>query len=182
MRNATRNAIAPTGTISIIADTSASIEPLFALAYRRTNVLGGQTLYEVNPLLREFLERHRLPVEEVVEQVLHTGRLGDVAGVPEELKRLFVTALEVPVEQHIAIQSAFQRHVDNSVSKTVNMPEDATPQDVERAYVMAWERGLKGITIYRYGSRSAQVLELGVDEEAYHYDHASRCDPEECRI
>lgn len=182
VRNATLTAIAPTGTISIIAETSASIEPLFALAYRRTHVLGGQTLYEVNPLFLEYLDRYGLTAEDVLEAVFARGRLRDVAHVPEELKRLFVTALEIPPERHLQIQAAFQRAVDNSVSKTINMPEDATIEDVARAYWRAWEWGLKGITIYRYGSKSAQVLELGWDEEAHHYDHASRCDPEECRI
>ncbi|MCS7158538.1 MAG: adenosylcobalamin-dependent ribonucleoside-diphosphate reductase [Blastocatellia bacterium] len=182
LRNATLTAIAPTGTISIIADTSASIEPLFALAYRRTHVLGGQTLYEVNPLFLEYLDRHGLKADDVLDAVLTRGRLRDVAHVPEELKRLFVTALEIPPERHLQIQAAFQRAVDNSVSKTINMPQEATVEDVARAYWRAWELGLKGITIYRYGSKSAQVLELGLDEEAHHYDHASRCDPEECRV
>jgi ribonucleoside-diphosphate reductase alpha chain len=182
LRNATRTAIAPTGTIGIIAGTSASIEPLFALAYRRTGVLGGATLTEVNPLFVEHVERHGLDAERVLAGVREHGRLADVPDVPEALKRLFVTALEIPVERHLAIQAAFQRHVDNAVSKTINLPREATPQDVARAYRRAWQLGLKGITVYRYGSKSAQVLELGVEEEPQHYDHASRCDPEECRL
>jgi ribonucleoside-diphosphate reductase alpha chain len=155
---------------------------LFALAYKRTGVLGGQTLYEINPLFVEHVEGHGLKAEKLIEQVLEKGSLKGVEGVPEELKRLFVTALEIPPERHLAIQAAFQRHVDNSVSKTINLPREATVEDVKRAYLRAWELGLKGITIYRYGSKSAQVLELGVDEEAHQYDHASKCDPEECRI
>jgi len=182
VRNATRTAIAPTGTIGIIAGTSPSIEPLFALAYRRSHVLGEQTLYEVNPLLLEFLERHGLRAQEVLDRILQTGSIRDVTGVPEELKQPFVTALEIGAEQHLRIQSAFQRHVDNSVSKTVNLPHEATIEDVADTYRLAWELGLKGITLYRYGSKSAQVLELGVAEEAHHYDHASRCDPGECEV
>lgn len=182
MRNATRTAIAPTGTIGIIAGTSASIEPLFALAYRRRGVLGGETLEEVNSLFVESLQRHGLDTRRVLAEVLERGRLADVAGVPDELKRLFVTALEIPPERHLAMQAAFQRHVDNSVSKTINLPGDATPDDVARAYRRAWELGLKGITIYRYGAKPAQVLELGATDEPHHYDHASRCDPEECRL
>lgn len=182
VRNATRTAIAPTGTISIIAGTSASIEPLFALAYRRAHALGGEKLYEVNPLFLAHLAAHGLPAEEIVEQVRREGRLAEVPGVPEALKRLFVTALEIPPERHLQIQAAFQRHADNSVSKTVNLPQEAPPEQVAWVYRRAWELGLKGITIYRYGSKAAQVLTLGTDEEAYHYDHASKCDPEECRV
>jgi ribonucleoside-diphosphate reductase alpha chain len=182
VRNVTRLAIAPTGTISIIAGTSASIEPLFALAYRRTGVLDGKTLYELNPIFLEYLEHHTLNVEKLVEQVMEKGSLKEVKGVPEEVKRLFVTALEIPSGRHLKIQAAFQRHVDNSVSKTINMPHEATPQDVANVYWSAWKLGLKGITIYRYGSKSSQVLELGVDERPHHYDHASKCDPEECKV
>ncbi len=171
-----------TGTIRIIAGTSASIEPLFALAYRRVHVLGGETLHEVNPLLLEYLDRHGLYSEQLVREVIERGRLRDVAGVPEEAARLFVTALEIPVERHLQIQAAFQRHVDNSVSKTINLPREAAPQDVAFAYQRAWELGLKGVTIYRYGSKATQVLELGFGEEAYHYDHATRCDPSECKV
>jgi ribonucleoside-diphosphate reductase alpha chain len=182
VRNATRTAIAPTGTIGIIAGTSASIEPLFALAYRRTGVLGGQTLEEVNPLFVEYLERHGFDRNRALAAVREHGRLADGPGVPAELRRLFVTALEIPTERHLAIQAAFQRHVDNSVSKTINLLHDSTPNDVANAYCRAWELGLKGITVYRYGSKAGQVLELGVEDEPHHYEHASRCDPEECRI
>jgi ribonucleoside-diphosphate reductase alpha chain len=93
-----------------------------------------------------------------------------------------VTALEIPSKQHLLIEAAFQRHVDNSVSKTVNLPEEATIQDVADVYRSAWELGLKGVTIYRYASKPSQVLELGVGEEPHHYEHASRCDPGECDI
>jgi ribonucleoside-diphosphate reductase alpha chain len=182
LRNATCTTIAPTGTISIIAGTSPSIEPLFALAYRRSHVLGDQTLFELNPLLAEQGARLGLNPEVIADQVRAKGHLGDVAQVPEDLKRLFATALEIPFRRHLEIQAAFQRHVDNSVSKTINMPEEATVDDVKEAYRAAWELGLKGITIYRYGSKSQQVLELGADEESYHYDHSSKCDPEECRV
>jgi len=182
VRHATRNAIAPTGTIGIIADTTPSIEPLFALAYRRTHILEGHDLLEVHPLFREYADRHHLNTERLVEQTVEKGTLTDVEGIPEVIRRIFQTALEIPIEQHLSIQAAFQRHVDNSVSKTINIPEDATPSDVARAYRRAWELGLRGITIYRYGSRSEQVLNLGITERAYHYDHGSKCDPEECRI
>jgi ribonucleoside-diphosphate reductase alpha chain len=182
MRNATCTAIAPTGTISIIAGTSPSIEPLFALAYRRSHVLGNQTLLELNPLLGEHLERLGLDVETITKRVRKRGHLKEERDLPHEFKNLLVTALEIPFRHHLEMQAAFQRHVDNSVSKTINMPEEATVDDVREAYRVAWKLGLKGITIYRYGSKSQQVLELGAEEESYHYDHGSKCDPEECRV
>ncbi|MFP4037795.1 MAG: ribonucleotide-diphosphate reductase subunit alpha, partial [Desulfobacteraceae bacterium] len=182
VRNATRTAIAPTGTIGILAGTSPSIEPLFALAYRRSHVLDGKTLYEVNPLLREYAGRLGMDVEDLVEKVRKTGSLSDVPAVPDSMKAVFVTALEIPFERHLQMQAAFQRQADNSVSKTVNLPQDASCEDVGRVYRRAWVLGLKGITVYRYGSRSSQVLELGAGERGYHYDHAARCDPEECKV
>ena len=182
VRNATCTAIAPTGTISIIAGTSASIEPLFALAYRRRHTMGGESLTELNGLLLDYCAHHGLNTEKVIAEVYKSGRLAGVAGVPDEATRLFVTALDIPVERHLQMQAAFQRHVDNSVSKTINLPQEATSADVARAYRRAWELGLKGVTIYRYGSKDTQVLELGVGEEAFHYDHAPTCDPQECRL
>ena len=182
VRNATRTAIAPTGTISVIAGTSHSIEPLFALAYRRTNVLDGQTLHEYNPIFQRYMQRKGLDTERVLNEVLKQGSLKDIKGVPADMKGLFATALEISPERHLQIQAAFQRYVDNSVSKTINLPRDSTAQNVAQIYWRAWELGLKGITIYRYGSKATQVLELGDDEEAYHYDHSSRCDPEECKV
>ena len=182
VRNATRTAVAPTGTIGILAGTSPSIEPLFALAYRRAHVLEEETLYEINPLFRERVQELGLDAQDLVNRVRETGRLSEVEGVPESVKALFVTALEVPFERHLRIQAAFQEHADNSVSKTVNLPEDATADDVGRVYRRAWELGLKGITVYRYGSRTGQVLELGADEQSFHYDHGARCDPEECKV
>ncbi len=164
VRNATQTAIAPTGTISIIAGASASIEPIFALAYRRTHILEGETLEEVHPLFLRAIEEHGLDAETLVPHVAETGTLRGAPGVPASLARVFVTALEIPPERHLEIQAAFQRHVDNSVSKTVNLPESATPDDVARIYRRAWELGLKGITLYRYGSKGAQVLELGRGE------------------
>lgn len=182
IRNATRTAVAPTGTISIIAGTSPSIEPLFALAYRRENVLDGESLPEVNPLFRRRLERSDLDADRVAREVARQGSLAEVEGVPGELKRLFRTALEIDPEDHLRIQAAFQAHTDNSVSKTINLPEDAAPGDVDRIYRRAWNEDLKGVTVYRYGSKSSQVMELGVDEEVYEHEHGPHCDPGECRL
>jgi ribonucleoside-diphosphate reductase alpha chain len=182
LRNATCTAIAPTGTISIIAGTSASIEPLFALAYRRWHSLGGERFVEVNRLLLDYCTRHGLNTEMVMDEVQKRGRLAGVPGLPDEVSRLFVTALDIPVERHLQMQAAFQRHVDNSVSKTINLSQEATADDVASAYRRGWELGLKGVTVYRYGSKASQVLELGTGEEAFHYEHAPTCDPQECRL
>lgn len=161
VRNATRTAIAPTGTIGIIAGTSPSIEPFFSLAYRRTNVLSGETLRTVNPLLEEWAASYGVDVDAVMREVRSTGTLETVEGIPEALRELFPTAGEVPPERHLRIQAAFQRHVDNAVSKTVNLPEEATEDDVAEIYRRAWELGCKGITVFRYGSKGSQVLERG---------------------
>ena len=182
LRNATRTAIAPTGTISIIAGTTAGIEPLFALAYRRRHVLEEQTLLEVNPLFEKYLHQSGVPIEPAVKRIFETGSLKDAPDLPQELKDLFITALEIPPEGHLRIQAAFQAHVENSVSKTINLPRDATVEDIAAIYLQAWKLNLKGITVFRYGSRSAQVLELGLDEEALAFEYGARCDPGECRI
>lgn len=180
-RNATRTAIAPTGTIGILAGTTASIEPLFALAYRR-HALDGEILVEVNELFRQHLQRAGLDPNRVAALADARGGITAVTDVPEELRRLFVTALEIPWRRHLQIQAAFQRHVDNSVSKTINLPNDATLADVRAAYWAAWELGLKGITVYRYGSKGEQVLELGSGEEPFQFEYSAQCDPNECRL
>lgn len=181
-RNATCTAIAPTGTIGIIADTTSGIEPMFALAYRRQHVLGEQSMVELTPLLDDACRARGVDVDALRAALLEHGSLRGVRGVPDDLRALFATALEIPARRHLEIQAAFQAYTDNSVSKTVNLPHDATPGDVADTYRYAWELGLKGVTVYRYGSRESQVLELGAGESAYHYDHASRCDPTECRV
>jgi ribonucleoside-diphosphate reductase alpha chain len=182
MRNATVTSIAPTGTISIIAGTTSGIEPMFALAYRRTHVLENQSLVEINPIFLDYLREYRLYSDALVEELVEKGTLKDVKGIPEYLKSLFVTALEIPYEQHIKIQAAFQKHVDNSVSKTINMPQDATVDDVKKAYLLAYELGCKGITVFRYGSRREQVLELGAKEEVFEKEYFSKCDPHACKL
>ncbi len=179
-RNAALTSIAPTGTLSILAGTSASIEPLFAIAYRRSHVLGGAGLTEIQPLFLECLDRRGLRADRWMNEILAKGRLAEVEGLPADVKRLFVTALEIAPEQHVAVQAAFQRHVDNAVSKTVNLPEDATRESVASVYRTAWEKRLKGVTVFRYGSKGTQVLELGTGEEAYEREHFAVCDPHEC--
>lgn len=162
MRNATTTTIAPTGSISIIAGCSSGIEPLFAVAYTR-RVLDGTELKEVHPLFKKALEDRGLSaedIEKIIEQALRTGSVARIEEVPEEIRRLFVTAFDISPEQHLRIQAAFQRHVHNAVSKTINFPQEATQENVRQAYLLAYELGLKGVTVYRYGSRPRQVLTL----------------------
>lgn len=179
LRNATRTAIAPTGTLSILAGTTPSIEPLFALAYRRSGVLGGETLTEINPTFLDFVERNHM--EELVDQVLGSGTIS-AGNVAPEVKALFATALEIPIERHLEMQHAFQRFVDNSVSKTINMPFDATRDDIEGGIWRAWNLGLKGVTFFRFGSRAMQVIELGTGDSPSRYEQGSTCDPAECSV
>lgn len=181
LRNATLTSIAPTGTISIIAGTTAGIEPLFALAYKR-NVLEGKTLYEINPVFLEYAKREGFYSESLARDLQESGGIHGLKTVPSELKKVFVTALDVPYEQHIRIQAAFQRHVDNSVSKTINIPENVSVDDVQNAYMLAYELGCKGITVFRYGSRKQQVLELGADEKSFEKEYYTKCDPHACRL
>ena len=161
LRNSTRTVIAPTGTTSMIADTSPSIEPIFAIVYQKTEILGGETLERANPYFEEVLKEEGLYSDEILSKVRKTGSLQDVEKVPDEIKRVFKTALEIEPEWHIKMQAAFQRHTRNSVSKTINMPENATIKDVSDAYMLAYDLGCKGITIFRYGSKEKQVWEIG---------------------
>ncbi len=157
MRNATVTTIAPTGTISIIAGTSSGIEPLFAISYLR-DVLGG--LLETNPFFEEIARERGFYSEDLIKRVATNGNLKEV-DVPKDVKRVFKTALEIDPVWHVKMQAAFQKYTDNAVSKTVNLPEDATVDDVRKVYLLAWKLKCKGITIYRYGSKKKQVLYIG---------------------
>jgi ribonucleoside-diphosphate reductase alpha chain len=182
VRNATRTSIAPTGTISIIAGTSASIEPLFALAYHRKGVLQGEPLPELNPLFLRYARERGFYDERLVEQLKEGRPLGEIDDVPDGAKRVFQTALEIDPLDHLRIQAAFQKHVDNAVSKTVNLPEASGVDDVLTVYETAWQCGLKGVTIFRYGSKGEQVLHLGAEETPEDHEHFAKCDPGECRL
>jgi ribonucleoside-diphosphate reductase alpha chain len=164
LRNATRTTIAPTGTLSMIAGCSSGIEPLFALSYTKT-VLDGTPFVEVNPYFKEAAVKGGFYSEEMMKKLAEGTHLDDIDGVPDEIKRVFVTAHEITPEWHVKMQAAFQRSTDNAVSKTINFPHEATRDDVARAYMLAYEEGLKGITIYRDRSRDSQVLTTGKKEK-----------------
>ena len=164
IRNATRTCIAPTGSISAIAGASSGIEPVFALAFVK-NVLDGKQLREVNPHLEDVAKQRGFWSEELMDEVVRTGSVQGIDTVPADVKRLFATAMEVPYEAHVRMQSVFQSHTDLAVSKTINMVSDATREDVENAYLMAYGTNCTGITIYRDGSKPTQVLEVPGSKE-----------------
>ncbi len=166
VRNATLLSIAPTGTISIIADTSSSIEPLFALAYHREHVLNGENLFSLNQHFISYLNSHDLFTDEIIEQVMKEGSVRNIKDLSPDVKNIFKTALEINPEWHLAHQVAFQQYTDNAVAKTINLPEDATIQDVDQIYKMAWRQKLKGVTIFRYHSKQWQVLHAGIHTKA----------------
>ncbi|MBT3324495.1 adenosylcobalamin-dependent ribonucleoside-diphosphate reductase [archaeon] len=159
-RNASLLAIAPTGSISIIAGCSSGIEPIFAVAYMR-EILNGMKLFEVNKRFEELARYTGFYKKGMMRSIANKGSLKGVRSVPKQIKELFMTSLEIPLERHIEMQAAFQKNVDNAVSKTINLPKKASIGDVKRAYMLAWKNKCKGITVYRYGSREKQVLYLG---------------------
>ena len=165
IRNACRTTIAPTGTLSIISGCSSGIEPLFALSYTR-NILDGAHLIEVNPYFEQAARSGGFYSEELMRKLAEGAHLKDLdGGIPDAVKRVFVTAHEITPEWHVKMQSAFQKYTDNAVSKTVNFPHEATREDVAKVYLLAYEEGLKGITIYRDRSRESQVLTTGKKEQ-----------------
>ncbi len=164
MRNSTRTTIAPTGTISIIANCSSGIEPLFALSYAR-HVMDGTRLVEVNPYFESVAKREGFYSPSLMEELAERGSIRGVEEVPEWVQEIFVTSHDIEPEWHVKMQAAFQRHTDNAVSKTVNFPHDATEDDVREVYMLAYREGCKGVTIYRDGSKSEQVLNIGHTEK-----------------
>ncbi len=160
LRNASRTTIAPTGSLSIIANCSSGIEPIFALTYVR-HILDNEEFIEVNPYFEQLAKKEGFYSQELTKELAEGKKLSDMQDIPEEIKKLFVTAHDISPEWHVRIQAAFQKLTDSAVSKTVNFPNRATPDDVAKVYMLAYHEGLKGITIYRDGSRQSQVLTVG---------------------
>lgn len=164
MRNATRTSIAPTGSISIIAGTSSSIEPLFALAIQHKHILDDQIFENVNQQLLETLNRHKLYTSEILKKVLKYGSIAFIPEIPISIKNLFKIAQEIDPEWHLKHQLAFQKYTDNGVSKTINLSETATIKEVGSIFNSAYLWKAKGITVYRYNSKGKQTLNIGLDE------------------
>jgi len=159
-RNATVTTVAPTGTISIIAGCSSGIEPLFAVSFMR-NVLNGARLFETNYLFEQIAKERGFYSAKLFEEIARKGSVQKIDGVPDDVKQLFVTALDIEPVWHIRMQAVFQKSTDNAVSKTVNLPNAAKPEDVRAIYDLAWKLKCKGVTIFRYGSKPEQVLYIG---------------------
>lgn len=164
-RNATTTTIAPTGTLSIIGDCSSGVEPLFALSFVR-NVLDNDKLLEVNPHFEKVARENGFYSNELMDQIANEGSLAHIETIPEDVKKVFVAAHDISPEWHIRMQAAFQKYTDNAVSKTVNLPRDATVEDVRKIYDLAYELDVKGVTIYRDGSKKNQVLSITNERSA----------------
>ena len=165
IRNACVTSIAPTGTLSIISGCSPGIEPLFGVAFHR-NVLDGTKLLEVNPRFARIAKEQGFYSQDLMDRVARTGTIQEFDEIPETVRKLFVTALDVPPEKHVLMQAAFQAHTDMSVSKTINLPNLATRDHVEKVFLKSFETGCKGITVFRYGCLSRQVITIGNDTKA----------------
>lgn len=164
LRNATLTTIAPTGTISIIANCSSGIEPIFAISYIR-NIMDNVKMVEVHPYFREVAEKGDFYKPELMNLIAQKGSAHGIPEVPEDVQKLFVTAHDISADWHIKMQAAFQKYTNNAVSKTVNLPQEATTEDVRKIYMLAYETGCKGVTIYRDNSRAEQVLSKPSDEK-----------------
>ena len=158
IRNATTTTIAPTGTIGLIANASGGVEPMFALVYKRANCLDKAEMFIINPYFEKAIKDAGIYSEELMTKIAQEGTIKHIKEIPEKIRRVFVTAHDILPEDHIRMQAAFQKYVDNAVSKTVNFTHNATKEDVSKAYVLSYKLGCKGVTVYRDGSREDQVL------------------------
>ncbi len=164
IRNATTTCIAPTGTISMIASASGGVEPLFGLVFLR-RIMDGTELPEVNPIFEKYAKDNGFYSEDLMKQIAQEGTIAHIDGVSDRVKQIFATAHDVTPESHVLMQAAFQLHTDNAVSKTVNFVEQATREDVEKTYILAYRNNLKGITVYRNNSRAIQPMNIEVKKE-----------------
>ncbi|MEG1501573.1 MAG: adenosylcobalamin-dependent ribonucleoside-diphosphate reductase, partial [Clostridiales bacterium] len=160
LRNATLTTIAPTGTLSIICGCSSGVEPVFAYAYIR-NIMDNTEMLEVNPILSRVLQSKGLDNESILRKIADQGSLTGIDELPDDIKRIFVCSHDIDPIYHVKIQAAFQKYTDNAVSKTVNFAKEATQDDVDKVFCLAYQLGCKGVTIYRDGSRDNQVLNIG---------------------
>lgn len=159
LRNATTTCIAPTGTISMMAGASGGIEPLFGLVFSRL-IMDGTELLEVNPVFEKYMKTHGLYTEDLMNKIAKCGSVAHIEELPDEVKRIFVTAHDISPYWHVKMQAAFQQFTDNAVSKTVNFIESATREDIKKTYILAYKNNLKGITVYRNNSRQFQPMNL----------------------
>jgi ribonucleoside-diphosphate reductase alpha chain len=184
IRNSTVTTVAPTGTISIIAGCSSGIEPMFAVSYVR-NVLEGTKLIETNPYFEALAKERGFYSEELMMKIARTGNLAGFEEIPDDVKRVFVTAFNIAPEWHVKMQAAFQKYCDNAVSKTINFPHDVDIKEVEKAFMLAYELKCKGITVYRYGSKTQQVLYFGDPNDKFvsaDPEYAGGCPGQVCPV
>ncbi len=179
VRNATVTTIAPTGSISIIAGCSSGIEPLFAISFMR-NVLGGTRLFEVNPLFEKIAKEKGFYSGKLLEKIAKTGSIQDIKKMPKDVRRIFKIALDIKSEWHVRMQAAFQKHVGNAVSKTINLPNKANKNDVRKAFELAYKLKCKGITVYRYGCKPNQVLYVGKPHVTAESEYSGGCPSSVC--
>ncbi len=172
-RNASLRAISPTGSLSMIANTTSGIEPLFSISYVK-RVMEGKKFHYIDPYLKEVLKKEQKYTEPIFEKISSGRPLKNIEEVSEETAKAFVTSHEISPEYHVKIQSAFQKHIDGNISKTINFPAEATPSDIEKAFLKAYQSGCRGITIYKEGSREEEVLQAGGERFNYKRDRRRR--------
>jgi ribonucleoside-diphosphate reductase alpha chain len=160
MRNMTCLSVSPTGTISILADASSGCEPLFAISYHK-NVMGNTEIVHLNKRFEKVAKEREFYSPELIARIAREESIQECKEIPKDVRDVFVTAQDIGHEWHIKMQSTLQKHVDNSISKTINFPRTASIKDVENAYLLAWKAKCKGITIYRDGSYEDQVINIG---------------------
>jgi ribonucleoside-diphosphate reductase alpha chain len=179
MRNAAVTTIAPTGSISIFADVTSGIEPFFAITYVK-DILDHTPMLEVNKMFEKTARQRGFYTKDLFASIAKEGSVQKVKGVPADIKKLFKTALEIKPELHVKMQAAFQKFTDNAVSKTVNLPEDAKQEDVQKIYLLAHKLKCKGVTVYRYGSKKEQVLYIGKEAYRKAEEYAGSCPHRTC--